>query len=226
MPGYQRHEKIAPQIAGSVVVGTLRVNWTNDGNAFEYQREGKHYRYGVLSRTRTELHVSTNAASTGTQRPSAADNRAKRQSSDRPARGRQFNSVVSPDGRFKAIYRDRNVWLAETNGTNEVAVTVEGSPTNRVKYGTASWAYGEELEQKTAIWWSTNSQKLAFYRFDESQGCIKPVSVGRRRAVLDDLSEHLLLNPISWADAETATTAEYRRTEPPGATSGPLGPAC
>ena len=168
MPGYQRHEKIAPQIAGSVVLGTLKVNWTNDGNAFEYQREGRRYRYDVLSRTRTEPHVSTNAASTGTQRPSAADNRTKRQSNDRPARGRQVSSAASPDGKFKAIYRDRNVWLAETNGTNEVAVTVEGNPTNRVKYGAASWVYGEELEQKPALWWSTNSQKLAFYRFDES----------------------------------------------------------
>ena len=168
MPGYQRHEKIAPQIAGSVVLGTLKVNWTNDGNAFEYQSEGRHYRYDVLSRTRTELRVSTNTASMGTQRPSTADQHAKRQPSDSPARGRQFSSVASPDGKFKAIYHDRNVWLAETNGTNEVAVTVEGSPTNRVKYGAASWVYGEELEQKTAIWWATNSQKLAFYRFDES----------------------------------------------------------
>src|SRR5664279_6549373 len=73
MPGYQRHEKIAPQIAGSVVLGTLKVNWTNDGNAFEYQKGGKRYRYDVLSRTKTELRVSTNAASTGKQRPSAAD---------------------------------------------------------------------------------------------------------------------------------------------------------
>jgi len=40
MPGYQRHKKIAPQIAGSVVRGTLRVVWTNGGNAFEYQRQG------------------------------------------------------------------------------------------------------------------------------------------------------------------------------------------
>src|SRR5665647_721078 len=58
------------------------------------------------------------------------------------------------------------------------------------------------------------------------QGCIKPVSAGRRGAAMDDLSGHLLLNPISLADAETATTAEYRRTEPSGATPGSLDPAC
>jgi hypothetical protein len=43
---------------------------------------------------------------------------------------------------------------------------------------------------------------------------------------VDDLSAHLLLNPIAWADAETAATAEYRRTEPSGATPDPLDPAC
>jgi len=169
MPGYQRHEKIAPQIAGSVVLGSLRVNWTNDGNAFEYQREGKHYRYDVLARLRTELPMATNAARSSTQRPSAADNRTRRQSGPGPARGRQFASALSPDGKFQAVYRDRNVWLAETGTTNEVAVTVDGNATNRIKYGTASWVYGEELKQRTALWWSTNGQKLAFYRFDESR---------------------------------------------------------
>ena len=39
----------------------------------------------------------------------------------------------------------------------------------RVKYGTASWVYGEELSQRTAMWWSPDGKKLAFYRFDESK---------------------------------------------------------
>jgi len=38
-----------------------------------------------------------------------------------------------------------------------------------VKYGTASWVYGEELSQRTAMWWSPDGKKLAFYRFDESK---------------------------------------------------------
>jgi dipeptidyl-peptidase-4 len=36
-----------------------------------------------------------------------------------------------------------------------------------VKYGTASWVYGEELSQRTAMWWSPDSRRLAYYRFDE-----------------------------------------------------------
>ena len=168
MPGYQRHEKIAPQIAGSVVLGTLRVNWTNNGNAFDYQRQGKHYRYDVLTGIKTELPAATNVAA-ATTRPAAAEARTGRPSRTSPARGRQFTSAVSPDGKFEAFHRDRNIWLVETGATNEMPVTVDGNATNRIKYGTASWTYGEELRQRTAIWWSTNSQKLAFYRFDESR---------------------------------------------------------
>ena len=37
------------------------------------------------------------------------------------------------------------------------------------RYGTASWVYGEELGQRTAMWWSPDSRKLAYYRFDEKQ---------------------------------------------------------
>ena len=44
-----------------------------------------------------------------------------------------------------------------------------GSEKSRVKYGTASWVYGEELSQRTAMWWSPDGKKLAFYRFDESK---------------------------------------------------------
>src|SRR5205809_473585 len=49
-----------------------------------------------------------------------------------------------------------------------VAVTTDGGTASRVKYGTASWVYGEELSQRTAMWWSPDNRKLAFYRFDEA----------------------------------------------------------
>ena len=47
-------------------------------------------------------------------------------------------------------------------------ITEDGGE-GRIKYGTASWVYGEELDQTTAMWWSPDSSKLAFYRFDESK---------------------------------------------------------
>jgi dipeptidyl-peptidase 4 len=94
-----------------------------------------------------------------------------------PSRGRQFTSAFSPDGKYAALYKDSNVYLApmktgETPTPDEskrVAITKDGSATNRIKYGSASWVYGEELDQNTAMWWSEDSKKLVFYRFDESK---------------------------------------------------------
>jgi len=85
------------------------------------------------------------------------------------ARGRQAFCVLSPDGAHKAFYRDRNLWVANADGSGEKAVTKDGSETARIKYGVASWVYGEELSQTTAIWWSPDSHKLGYYRFDESR---------------------------------------------------------
>jgi dipeptidyl-peptidase-4 len=90
-------------------------------------------------------------------------------SADPIARGRQSDCVLSPDGKLKAFYRDRNVWIAGADGSSEKQITLDGAERTRIKYGTASWVYGEELGQTTALWWSPDSSKLAFYRFDESQ---------------------------------------------------------
>ena len=40
--------------------------------------------------------------------------------------------------------------------------------TEAFRFGTASWVYGEELDQSTAMWWSPDSSKLAYYAFDVS----------------------------------------------------------
>ena len=55
------------------------------------------------------------------------------------ARGRQLDCAVSPDGKMKAFYRDRNLWVANFDGTGERAVTTDGSVAGRIKNGTGSW---------------------------------------------------------------------------------------
>ena len=69
---------------------------------------------------------------------------------------------------FKAFYRDRNLYMSRADGTDERALTTDGIAEERIKYGTASWVYGEELDQITAMWWSPDASKLAYYRFDEN----------------------------------------------------------
>jgi dipeptidyl-peptidase-4 len=164
MPGYARYQKISRETTNAVRLGSLSVTWKDGGKAFEYHKEGRRYQYDVAARRVTESEDTP----TETPRHEAEGRRERRSESGRPARGRQFTSAISPDRRFKAFYRDRNLWLSDTNGANEIAITTDGSDKTRVKYGTATWVYGEELDQDTAMWWSTNSQKIAFYRFDES----------------------------------------------------------
>lgn len=60
------------------------------------------------------------------------------------------------------------MWLSDEDGSNELQLTTDGSTEKRIKYGTASWVYGEELGQRTGVWWSPSSETVAYYRFDES----------------------------------------------------------
>jgi len=53
MPGYDQHEKVAGQIAGSVKSGALAVTWKDD-TTFEYNRDGKLWRYDVAAKKATE----------------------------------------------------------------------------------------------------------------------------------------------------------------------------
>jgi len=163
MPGYERFQKITRESTNAFKTGALSVTWTNGGKAFDYGREGKRFRYDIATRTATELPPpSTNTPAERRRRDRGSGQQA------RPDRGRQYTSVRSPDGKFTALYRNHNVWLRATNSTNEIAITRDGNESARVKFGSATWVYGEELDQNTAMWWSTNSKALAFYRFDES----------------------------------------------------------
>jgi len=163
MPGYERYQFMRQATTNAVKLGTVRVDWKDGGNALEYGWDGKRFRYDIATGAKTVVGTSTNRAEiprTGRRRRSEGD--------ESVARGRQSTKVKSPDGQWEATYRDCNLWLSVTNSTNAIAVTTEGGAGARLKFGTASWVYGEELDQRSAIWWSPGSKKLAFYRFDES----------------------------------------------------------
>ena len=155
-PRYEHYQKMSEEIRDSVKSGTLRVTWAEDGKSFDYEWDGKKWHFDLKTQK---------AASTGDVE-SDQDSAQRRRSG--PARGRQFTETESPDGKLKAFYRDNNLWLSDSDGKNEFAVTTDGNKMDRTKYASASWVYGEELGQNTAMWWSPDSGKIAFYRFDES----------------------------------------------------------
>ncbi len=158
MPGYEQYQKMAREIPGSVKLGALSVRWKEDGSSFDYAWNGKRYTFDIAANKASEAGEAAGGGRGGRGGGGAA-----------PERGRQFDSAESPDKTRKAFYKDRNLWLSAADGSGAVALTTDGSEKDRIKYGTASWVYGEELEQRTAMWWAPDSRRIAFYRFDEKQ---------------------------------------------------------
>ncbi len=155
-PGYDQYQRMASQIQGSVRMGQAdRITWV-DATSVVYMTEGKRYRYDVNVGKATEIPP-----------PPADSMRGGRGFGGGPERGRQFDQAFSPDSTLRSFYKDRNLWLSRKDGSDAVALTTEGSEKDRTKYGSASWVYGEELDQVTAMWWSPKGDKLAFYGFDE-----------------------------------------------------------
>jgi dipeptidyl-peptidase-4 len=172
MPGYSQFSRVSPvisqvfrQLGAAQVSG---VSWLADGSGVDF----------TLGSTRNlRLNFSTGQMVDAPAQPAhAAASTAGGSTADPCARsvdrGRQTTTAVSPDGNRLAVYRDRNLYLtipSDCGGTKGIALTTDGSEKTRIKYGTASWVYGEELEQTTAFWWSPDGKKLAYYRFDESR---------------------------------------------------------
>jgi dipeptidyl-peptidase-4 len=161
MPGYARYQELAPQITGALKSGAITPSWSADGTSFEYTLDGRRYRYDVASRQATALGESAEPAGRGGRGGRGQGT---------PERGRQYGSADSPDNAYRAQFndKDRNLYLVDQASKAEIALTTDGSRERRIKYGSASWVYGEELDQITAMWWSPDSRRLAFYRFDES----------------------------------------------------------
>jgi dipeptidyl-peptidase 4 len=154
MPGYERYTEVSPKIRGSVKMTPRSYTWNEDGSAFEYNQDAKRLQYSV--KTGKTIEVEDVIQSSGGRR-----------FGNRPQRGRQYTSADSPDGKLKAYTQDRNMYISNPDGSNEIAITTDGNEETQKKYGIATWVYGEELGQNTAMWWSPDSKKIAFYRFEE-----------------------------------------------------------
>src|SRR5712671_4897633 len=72
---------------------------------------------------------------------------------------------ISPDGRFVSFVRDHNLWLVNLADGKERPVTQGG--TEEIRKGELDWVYPEELEIKTAYWWSPDSSAIAYLEMDE-----------------------------------------------------------
>ncbi|MEO5509677.1 MAG: DPP IV N-terminal domain-containing protein [Longimicrobiales bacterium] len=164
-PGYDQYQKMLPQRAGLVTGTVANVRWTPDNTSFTYSMAGKNYRYDVAKKMSDTTGVPVPVAGGLGRQGGGVQSAVGGQG--RPDRGRQYEIVVSPDTQLTAIYKNRNVYVKTKDG-GERQITTEGNEKGRLKFGSASWVYGEELDVTNAMWWSPDSKRLAYYGMDDT----------------------------------------------------------
>ena len=87
------------------------------------------------------------------------------------------NLTYSPDSTKLAFTRDNDLYVVDIASGAETRLTYDGSDV--ILNGYASWVYYEEIfgrpSRYRAFWWSPDSRKIGFYRFDNSQVPMFPI---------------------------------------------------
>jgi dipeptidyl-peptidase 4 len=83
------------------------------------------------------------------------------------ANGKQSYATFSPDGSKIAFVRGNNLFYVVLPGMEEVQVTDDGK-FNSIINGTTDWVYEEEFGFVEGFYWSPDSKRLAYYRFNET----------------------------------------------------------
>lgn len=87
------------------------------------------------------------------------------------------NPTFSPDGTKIAYTTGGNLFVFELNQQKPIQLTQDGS--QDILNGYASWVYYEEIlgrrSNYKAFWWSPDSSRIAFLRFDQSMVPVFPI---------------------------------------------------
>lgn len=96
---------------------------------------------------------------------------------------------LSPDGKQVAFVRGNDLYTLDIESGKETRYTTDG--TDVIMNGRASWVYYEEILGRStnyaALWWSPDSKRLAFYRFDDSRVPVFPIynSMGQHGTLIN-----------------------------------------
>ncbi|MEE4197141.1 MAG: S9 family peptidase [Bacteroidales bacterium] len=82
--------------------------------------------------------------------------------------GRQMFAVFSPDASKVAFVRKNNLFIKNLKTDKEKQITTDGK-FNHIINGGTDWVYEEEFAFTRAFFWSPEGDKIAFYKFDESE---------------------------------------------------------
>lgn len=93
--------------------------------------------------------------------------------------GEEKNPTLSPDGKYIAYTLNNDLYTYEIGSSKVNRLTNDGS--NVILNGYASWVIYEEIlgraSKYKAFWWSEDSQRIAFFRCDDSQVPMFPIYI-------------------------------------------------
>ena len=110
--------------------------------------------------------------------------------------GRKELATFSPDGKYVAYVREQNLCVVDLATQSERRLTTDGSAL--VGNGKADWVYGEEIFNRhhKAYWWSPDSGRLVFLRFDDT-----PV---HKFTVIDEIPTRQVVETVPYPKAGDA----------------------
>lgn len=84
------------------------------------------------------------------------------------AQGKVINPQLSPDGTKVAFVFNNNLYVQNLSNSNITQITKDGLK-NSIINGMSDWVYEEEFSFTRAFYWSPDSKKIGFIRFDETK---------------------------------------------------------
>ncbi|MEH6307054.1 S9 family peptidase [Olivibacter sp. CPCC 100613] len=84
------------------------------------------------------------------------------------SKGKQLFATLSPDGTKVAFVRDNNIFIKDLLLAEETQITHDGV-SNKIINGGTDWVYEEEFAFAKAFFWSSDSKKIAYYKFNEAE---------------------------------------------------------
>jgi len=123
----------------------------------------------------------------------------------------EVNPRLSPDGAWAAYTRANNLYVYDLERGFERQLTSDGSDV--ILNGYASWVYMEEILGRAsayaAFWWSPDSTRLAYMRFDDSPVPVFPIySADGQHGSLERQRYPKAGDPNPWVQMGVATVAD------------------
>ena len=158
LPGFESYTDITSKMRQLSEGGRIyKIRWSKTGRSIGFTLNGQ----------KKQFNIDTGAITDRTENLVDKSLKDPVKAGPKVQRAKQVTSEMSPSKKWTAIYRDNNIVLKpKSKQTQSLNVTVDGKGQRR--FGTCCWVYGEELDQQTAMWWSPDSRKLAFYEVDET----------------------------------------------------------